>query len=113
MKIKIVKDCEVEIAVGSDKAGEPVFEPNAFRVGEVHDVDVVDFGMTIQGLRKDLPLLQFGDGSAGTFSAETFEVLEGQEELDDTYAEGLEDLKETQRRDEKRGLYPDKADAAN
>ena len=94
MKIKIIKDCEVEIANGLDENQEPIFEPTLFKVGEVHDVEVVDFGMTIKGLRKDLPLLELGDGSCGTFSTETFEIIEGIDELDEAFAELNEDEKQ-------------------
>ena len=94
MKIKIIKDCEVEIAVALDAKGDAIFEPTLFKVGDILDVDVVDFGMSVKGLRKDLPLLQLGDGTCGTFSQETFEVLEGIDEIDDAFAEMNEDEKQ-------------------
>lgn len=60
MKIKIIKDCEVEIAVALDAKGDAIFEPTLFKVGDILDVDVVDFGMSVKGLRKDLPCCSWG-----------------------------------------------------
>ena len=89
MKIKLIKDCEVEVAVGITENDEPIYEPTLFKKGEILEVEVEDFGMTLTGLRKDLPLLSFGDGTLGVFSTETFEILEGQKEFDEAY----EDMK--------------------
>jgi hypothetical protein len=88
MKIKIVKDCEVEIAKILNK-GEPDFEPTLFKTGKILDVEVIDFGMTLDGLRKDLPLFHLDDGTCGTFAAETFEIIEGGEDLDEFFNDYL------------------------
>lgn len=93
MKIRFKVDCEVELAVDYNN-GEPVFETILFKKGEVHEIDVVDFASSMQNgkllPRKDFPLCEFGDGTVGTISTETFEIIEGQEELNAAFAEEME-----------------------
>lgn len=98
MKIRFIKACEIEVAVGTDRHGEPIFEVESFEVGEVHDVDVVDFGTTIDTKpggngyvpNKNWPQLEFGDGTVTTgVHLEVFEILEGQEEFDKAFADAL------------------------
>ena len=91
MKIKIIKPCEVEVSVGSDAEGEPIFEAETFNVGEVFEVDVGGFAYYFKEKdfcpRKDYAVFEFGDGSAGMFSAETFEIIEGGEEFEAAWEE--------------------------
>lgn len=91
MKIKIIKPCEVEVFVGSDVEGEPIFETETFNVGEVFEVDVGGFACSFDGKdfrsRKDFPMFEFCGGFEGMFSAETFEVIEGAGEFEDAWAE--------------------------
>ena len=98
MKIRIVKACEIEVAVGTDRHGEPIFEVESFAVGEIHDVDVVDFAMTADpnpggnGFvpNKNWPQLEFGDGTVTTgVPLECFEILEGQDEFDKAFQDAL------------------------
>lgn len=98
MKIRFIKACEVDLAVGTDGEGEPVFETEAFEVGEVHEVDVIDFATTSDpnpggnGFvpNKNWPQLEFGDGSVSTgIPLEVFEILEGQDEFDKAFADAL------------------------
>lgn len=87
MKIRITKACEVEIMVGSDSEGEPIFDVQEVKVGEICEVEVVDFGLVGDKLLKDYPLFEFGNGSAGTFFSECFEIIEGQDEFDEAFEE--------------------------
>ena len=98
MKIRFIKACEVDMAVGTDRDGEPVFETETFEVGEVHEVDIVDFGTTADpnpggnGFipNKNWPQLEFGDGSVSTgIPLEVFEIIEGQDEFDAAWKEAL------------------------
>ena len=98
MKIRFIKACEVELAVGSDKDGEPVFETGVFNIGEVHEVDVVDFATTADpnpggnGFvpNKNWPQLEFGDGSVSTgIPLECFEIIEGQDEFDKAFQDAI------------------------
>ena len=98
MKIRFIKACEVEIAVGSDEEGEPIFETETFEVGEVHEVDVVDFGLRADPKLggngfvpdKNWPQLEFGDGSVSTgIPLEIFEIIEGQDEFDKAFEDAI------------------------
>ena len=98
MKIRFIKACEVELAVGSDKDGEPVFETEVFNIGEVHEVDVIDFATTADpnpggnGFvpNKNWPQLEFGDGSVSTgIPLECFEIIEGQDEFDRAFQDAI------------------------
>ena len=98
MKIRFIKACEVELAVGSDKDGEPVFETEVFNIGEVHEVDVVDFATTADpnpggnGFvpNRNWPQLEFGDGSVSTgIPLECFEIIEGQDEFDKAFQDAI------------------------
>lgn len=98
MKIRFIKACEVELAVGSDPEGEPVFETEVFNVGDVHKVDVIDFATTADpnpggnGFvpNRNWPQLEFGDGSISTgIPLECFEILEGQDEFDAAFKDAL------------------------
>ncbi|MCK9433703.1 MAG: hypothetical protein M0R32_02505 [Candidatus Cloacimonetes bacterium] len=98
MKIRFIKACEVDMAVGTGKDGEPVFETEAFKVGEEFDVDVVDFATTADpnpggnGFipNRNWPQLEFGDGSISTgIPLECFEIIEGQEEFDKAFEDAI------------------------
>ncbi len=98
MKIRFIKACEVDVAVGTDDDGEPIFETESFAVGEVHEVDVVDFATTADPKpggngfvpNKNWPQLEFGDGTVSTgIPLEVFEIIEGQDEFDKAFADAL------------------------
>ena len=100
MKIRFIKACEVDLAVGTDPEGEPVFEKEVFEVGEVHEVDVVDFATTADpnpggnGFvpNKNWPQFEFGDGSVSMgIPLEVFEIIEGQDEFDQAFKDALSD----------------------
>lgn len=59
MKIRITKACEVEIMVGSDSEGEPIFDVQEFKVGEICMKNVVKSGLWLGGIRGQY---RFGNG---------------------------------------------------
>ena len=96
MKIRFIKSCEVDMSVGSDPEGEPVFETRGFEVGEEHYVDVASFATTFSkggngtSPNKDWPLFEFENGNVSSaISTELFEIIEGQDEFDQEFADAL------------------------
>ena len=101
MKIRFIKACEVDMAVGNDRKGDPVFETRGFEVGDIHYVEVVDFATTFSkgsngtSPNKDWPQFEFENGNiSSAIATELFEILEGQDEFDQAFAEALEESKE-------------------
>lgn len=98
MKIRFINDYQTELAVGTDGDGEPIFETETFKAGEVHEVDIVEFATRMDPKPggngfvpdKNLPQLQFGDGSVSTaIPLDAFEILEGQDEFDKAFQDAL------------------------
>ena len=84
MKIRFKKDCEVDLAVGN-RGDWIVYDKETFKKDEIHDVSIVGFATSIEGPMKQYPQVEFGDGSNATFFADTFEVIEGQDEFDEAW----------------------------
>ncbi len=121
MKIRFINDYQTELAVGTDGDGEPIFETETFKAGEVQEVDVVEFATRMDpkpggnGLvpDKNLPQLQFGDGSVSTaIPLDAFEILEGQDEFDEAWAgavseDAVDDAVIDAKEEEKAGEFQD------
>jgi ribosomal protein S4E len=93
------EDTELEIVESFDETHDVIIEQGTalFRAGELVDADIISESET-----RNYVDLEFGNGNVAlTVLRSSFTVLSD------------EDVQELRRRDEKRGLYGDKVDAAN
>jgi hypothetical protein len=98
MKIRFLEKIEIQYAVGLDKNMKPVLDTEVVEKGEEFEMDVYNFGATEPGGhfpdKNYVQLVDVAEHITEYIPTSSFEILEGQDEFDQAFAEALEESKE-------------------
>ena len=98
MKIRFLEKIEIQFAVGLDENMNPVLDTEVLEKGAEFEMSVYNFGATEPGGhipdKNYVQLMDVSEQVTEYIPTSSFEILEGQEEFDQAFAEALEESKE-------------------